>query len=351
MACGYDHVREVFYVGGKYVEDDQGTHTLQGQMYVEHLIPPSATEHRPFPLLFIHGGTRTGIDWLTKPDGNPGWSSFFLERGYEVYIVDVPFRGRSPWHPSNDRMIAFGAEQVQKMFTASERYGIWPQAKLHTQWPGSGLIGDPVFDTFYASTIQMLGDAVQQELASQAACVALLDRIGRPVVLIGHSQGGAIPYLTADIRPSLVKAIVNMEPIGPPFSKATLVKRPGCPYGITHAPITYEPPVTNPDEDLVKNVAQPGSPDLMECVLQARSPQPRTLVNLVNIPVLIVTTQASYHAQYDWGTVEYLRQAGVSTEHLKLEGKGILGNGHMMFLEMNSDMVAAEIETWIAQAV
>ncbi|KAK8073644.1 hypothetical protein PG994_004543 [Apiospora phragmitis] len=354
MACGFDHVREVFYVGGKYIQDDQGTHTLQGQMYVEHLLPKPAIENRPFPLLFIHGGTRTGIgsllafipsydvernlDWLTKPDGNPGWSSFFLARGYEIYIVDVPFRGRIPWHPGNGNMIVFGAEQAQKTFTASERYDIWPQAKLHTQWPGSGVIGDPVFDAFYASTVQMLGDALQQELASQAACAALLDRIGRPVVMIGHSQGGTVPYLTAD-------------PVGPPFSKVTLVKLPGFPYSITHAPITHEPPVTNTDEDLVKTVVQPDSPDSMDCVLQAGSPQPRTLVNLVNIPVLLVTTQASYHAQYDWGTVAYLKQAGVPTEHLKLKDRGILGNGHMMVLEMNSDMVAAEIETWIAQTV
>ena len=197
----------------------------------------------------------------------------------------------------------------------------------------------------------MLGDPVRQELASQVACAALLDRIARPVVIVGYSQGGAIPYLTADVRPRLVTAIVNLEPVGPPFSKATLVKRPGCPYGITHTPITCESPVTNPSEDLMRTVVQPDYPGLMECILQAREPQPRTLVNLVNIPILIVTTQASYHALYDWGTVEYLKQAGVTTEHLKLEDKGILGNGHMMFLEMNSDMVAAEIEAWIAQAI
>ncbi|KAK7973975.1 hypothetical protein PG989_015823 [Apiospora arundinis] len=345
-----NHMREVFYVGGKYVQGDQGTHTLQGQMYVEHLIPESP-ERQPFPLLFIHGGTRTGIDWLTKPDGSPGWSSFFLSRRYEVYLIDVPFRGRSPWYPGNGTMVAFGAEQVQKMLTASELYDIWPQAKLHTQWPGSGVMGDSIFDSFYASASQMLGDVVVQELASQAACAALLDRIGRPVVMIGHSQGGAIPYLTADIRPSLVKAIVNLEPVGPPFSKATIFKRPGTPYGITHAPITYEPPVTNPDDDLVKAIVEPTSPDLMDCVLQAETPQPRTLTNLASTPVLIVTTQASYHAQYDWGIVAYLKQAGVPTKHLKLEDEGILGNGHMMFLEMNSDAVAAKVEDWIAQTI
>lgn len=109
--------------------------------------------------------------------------------------------------------------------------------------------------------------------------------------------------------------------------------------------------MNNPEDDLVKTVVKPDAPDLMDCVLQAKTPQPRKLINLVDIPVLLVTTQASYHAQYDWGTVEFLKQAGVLTEHLKLEDKGILGNGHMMFLEMNSDAVAAEIEKWIVSTI
>lgn len=52
--------REVFYVGGEYVQDDDGNHTFQGQMYVEHLLPNPNKETKPFPMLFIHGGTRTG---------------------------------------------------------------------------------------------------------------------------------------------------------------------------------------------------------------------------------------------------------------------------------------------------
>lgn len=39
---------------------------MQGQMYVEHLKPASSTEPQPFPMIFIHGGTRTGAVSLTK---------------------------------------------------------------------------------------------------------------------------------------------------------------------------------------------------------------------------------------------------------------------------------------------
>ena len=40
------------------------------------------------------------------------------------------------------------ADFLQRNFTAPEKYNIWPQAKLHTQWPGSGVAGDPIFDQF-----------------------------------------------------------------------------------------------------------------------------------------------------------------------------------------------------------
>ena len=28
------------------------------------------------------------------------------------------------------------AEKLQQRFTATSKYNLWPQAKLHTQWPG-----------------------------------------------------------------------------------------------------------------------------------------------------------------------------------------------------------------------
>ncbi|KAI0842710.1 alpha/beta-hydrolase [Hypoxylon sp. FL0890] len=344
------HQREVFYVGGQYVADSKGKYTLQGQMYVERFIPEEVegSTRRSDPIIFIHGSTRSGTDWLTKPDGQPGWASYFLSQGFECYLVDLPFRGRSPWFPGNGTMIAHSAEFIEIMFTACKELGTWPQAKQHTQWPGSGRMGDPVFDQFYASGLQILSDNVAQEKASQAACAALLDRIGKPVILVGHSAGGSIPWLTADIRPHLVKMIIAMEPTGPPFFKVGIKSGSSAPYGVTNAPITYDPPVTNPDEDFVKSVVSAPSPELMDCVIQAKKPMPRQLVNLTDIRVLVVTAPASYHSQYDWGNVLYLRQAGVKdVEHLKLEEKGIFGNGHMMHMEKNSDEVAAEIVRWI----
>ena len=39
----------------------------------------------------------------------------------------------------------------------------WPQAALHTQWPGTGVAGDPAFDQFYASQVASMENVGQLE--------------------------------------------------------------------------------------------------------------------------------------------------------------------------------------------
>lgn len=76
-------------------------------------------------------------NWLTKPDGGRGWASLFLDWGYEIYIVDHTHTGRSPWHPGSEHpQTTFTAEYVEQHFTNTRDYPLWPQAHLHTQWPG-----------------------------------------------------------------------------------------------------------------------------------------------------------------------------------------------------------------------
>lgn len=340
--------REYFYSGGRYVDDGSGTgqHILQGQMYVEKLTP-AASCPQPYPLVFIHGQGQTGTNWLNKPDGSPGWASYFTLRGYTVYILDQTYRGRSAWTPGSGTLSTYSAEIIQQRFTAVQKYKLWPQAVLHSQWPGEGVMGEPYFDAYYASNVQFLASAAEQQLAVQEAGASLLDRIGEPAVLISHSQGGLMPWLIADVRPNLTKAIVSIEPSGPPFREAVFGNNTARPYGLTDVPITYNPPVSSPETDLVRqDIAAPKTTGV-SCTIQADNPAPRHLVNLKNIPVLVLTAEASYHAQYDWCTVKYLQQAGVNVTHLELAEMGIRGNGHLVFLEKNSDEVAGVVEQWM----
>jgi hypothetical protein len=102
--------------------------------------------------------------------------------------------------------------------------------------------------------------------------------------------------------------------------------------GLTDSPLTFLPAVTNPVPDLVKQLIHSNSSLYSDCIIQANSPAPRQLVNLAHVPVLVVTTESSYHAPYDWWTVQFLQQAGVPAQHLKLADIGIHGNGHMVFI-------------------
>jgi pimeloyl-ACP methyl ester carboxylesterase len=292
-------------------------------------------------------------NFLNKPDGGRGWASLFLQQGYELYIIDQTFRGRSAWKPDAGAAepSTFPAEYIQQYFTATQKYALWPQAVNHTRWPGNGTMGDPIFDAFYSSNIQFILNATYQQSTVQEAGAKLLDKIGKPVILMGHSQGGLLPIVIADARPNLTKALILLEPTGPPFHDDIIGNGSARAYGLTDITITYSPPVTNPATDLVKQVHPAASSDLSSCILQANgtgSPAPRQLVNLATKPILMVTTECSFHAVYDYCTAAYLSQAGCNkTEHLELGKVGIHGNGHMMFMETNSDEIQRLLKSWI----
>jgi pimeloyl-ACP methyl ester carboxylesterase len=218
---------------------------------------------------------------------------------------------------------------------------------LHTQWPGLGQVGDKIFDTFYATQVQLQGDRLISERNNAAAYTALIDKIG-PAILITHSQAGAYGWRVGDARPDLVKGIVALEPPGPPFDNAFPFDGRERTWGITDLEIQYEPDV-GANASLLKTQIIPAKDGMhLDCELQQEPAN--QLKNLKHVPVLVVTAEASFHQPYDYCTVEYLRQAGVRTDFLDLGQEGIHGNGHMMFMEKNSAKIAARVEKWIDSA-
>ena len=291
---------------------------------------------------------------MNTPDGREGWASFFLKQGYTVYLTDQAQRGRSAWLPGEGQLSLFSVETYQKQFTAPQNFPSYPQAALHTQWPGSGLAGDPVFDALYASQVPVQNNATLQASYNNASYAALLDKIG-PSIVFAHSQGGPFGWKLADARPQLVKGLVALESECPPFENYASAPfdpsyiRPAAnrnrPFGLTLLPIAYDPPIGD-DASLLsrQNVSAPGA-DQSSCILQAAPA--RRLANLSRVPVLFVTAEASYHAVYDHCTVAFLRQAGVEVEFLELGKVGIHGNGHFMFMELNNLVVAGRVLQWL----
>ncbi|KAL6236040.1 hypothetical protein BDW75DRAFT_124476 [Aspergillus navahoensis] len=339
------HRRTYFYVGGEYVNTTDGW-MMHNQMYVEKLSPANGSTQL-YPIVILHGGAQTGTNFLNKPDGGRGWASWFLSHGYEVYIADRTMTARSPVLPADGYgESVFSAEFISQRFTNVQDYPLWPQAKLHSQWPGTGERGDPIFDAYYASNVQSISDSEAQEVTMKAAGEALLDQIG-PVILITHSQGGLYGWSWADSRPELIKGLIQIEPKGPPFKEVIFSDSFSRPYGLTSIPLTYEPAPTNQSAPLGMKTASSEKPgELLDCIIQAEPA--RQLTNLAKVPILIDTGEASYHATYDYCFVKFLKQAGVSSvQHLELGKWGIHGNAHLQFLEKNSDAIAGVLHEWI----
>ena len=341
--------RGYFYVGGKYV-GEPGKEIMQGQIYVEVLAPKDV--RRPYPLVLIHGAAQTATNWMGTPDGRKGWAEYFVEQGYAVYVIDQPGRGRSPYNDSMGALTRFPASQIEQRFTAHEKHNLWPQAKLHTQWPGDGprkgQQGDPIFDQFYASQVQYIGSNAITQALNRDAGAALLDRIG-PAIVLTHSQSGAIGWPIADARPKLVKAVIAAEPSGPPFANAVFDETPARLWGVTDIPMTYDPPIREAKELAVVRQEKADGPDLERCRMQG---QPvRRLPNLVGIPILIYASESSYHAAYDHCTSKYLEQAGVKNTYVQLANVGIRGNGHMVMIEKNNLDIARFMDDWIRKNV
>ncbi len=341
--------RGYFYVGGKYV-GEPGKQIMQGQIYVEVLAPNEL--RRPYPLVLIHGAAQTATNWMGTPDGRKGWAEYFVEQGYIVYMIDQPMRGRSAPHPSDGPTRMFTAQNEEFQFTAIETEGTWPQAKKHTQWPGDGpgkgKRGDPIFDAFYATQVETVLSNEETQQRNKDAGAALLDRIG-PAIVLTHSQSGAFGWLIADARPRLVKAILAIEPSGPPFENAVIGTGKSRAYGPTDIPLAYDPPVRDASELAIEREAAADGPDLFVCWMQ-KTPA-RQLINLKNIPVMVMAAEASYHQVYDHCTAKYLNQAGVKTEYIRLQDKGIRGNGHMVMIEKNNLDIAHVVDEWVVANV
>jgi len=342
------------FAGGKYSTVD-GRQVMSGQIYAEFQIP--SQQSHPYPIVLVHGGGQTGTNFTGTPDGREGWAQFFLREGYAVYVVDQAGRGRAAYQPE-----LYGpqrqpdVERRQQRFTAPSRYNHWPQAHLHTQWPGTGEPGDPFFDQFYASQVTDIQDFTLQQTVNPEAILALLEQTG-PAIVLTHSQSGTFGWPVADARADRVKALLSIEPNGPPFFDVENLGAPEWfgngpktrPWGLSAAPLAYAPAAASAADLAIVQQDKADGPELARCWMQT-SPA-RQLPNLQKVPHLIVTAEASYHAAYDHCTIKYLEQAGVQATWIKLGDAGIHGNGHMMMIEKNNLEIAAAIAGWLAKAV
>lgn len=318
-------------------------------IYVEYFVPRQL--RRPYPIILVHGGTGQGLDWMSTPDGRPGWVNHLLSEGYAVYVVDRQGQGRNPYwpvlhgefsaRPPNYEDAVLKVANLKKD-TAN------PYGRLHTQWPGTGEIGDKALDQFVSGRGQAVSDPVQAEDVWRSRAAMLLERTG-PAILVTHGDSSGFAWLAADAKPDLVKGIVTLEPDGPGFrtqvtmqgaaAVVTLVQP--LPWGLTRTKITYDPPAAAPGD--LKTVEQNG--------FRLQAEPARKLVNLAKAPIVVVTAEASAANGRDPGVVALLKQAGCDAEQLKLADQGVRGNGPFPMLEKNNREALAPILAWLDRKV
>jgi pimeloyl-ACP methyl ester carboxylesterase len=281
----------IFWVGTERKQMPYGTIHV-GQMFVQYLEP--AQQRYPLPILLVHGGGGQMVHYMGLGGGS-GWAHHFVQAGYNVYMVDRPGHGRSPYHPD-----ALGDVGALVTYDALTRDTKTSAVAPNKQWPGTtGDIGDPLVDQLVTAANSAPRNAQLAQDLWRRHGAELIDRIG-PCVVMTHSAGGPFGWIVANERPALVKAVVSFE-------------------GAT-AP-------------LVGQGGQPGT----------------VLPNLKNMPVMYLLSERG--GRQGGPILDALTQSGARAEVIALKDRSILGNSHFAMFENNRKQVFDVIRGWIEQKV
>lgn len=167
-------------------------------LYAFYQVPQNA---KALPIVMLHGAFQSARSWETTSDGREGFQTLFLRRGFPVYLVDQPRRGRA----GNSSVAASVAPAPNdQLFFDQFRIGKWPNYFDNVQFDRQ----PETLDQFFRSVTPNTGPFDAGVISD--AMSALFAKIG-PAILFTHSQGGGPGWLTAIKSPN-VKAIVAFEP-------------------------------------------------------------------------------------------------------------------------------------------
>ncbi len=291
-----------FFIGGKIIQTETGNDatvkSVQNpgranieQMYVEYQIP--AQPRYRLPIVMLPGGGHHGHVYDTTPDGREGWRTYFLRKGFTVYIVDGVNRGRSGYDITDLNLAKQGTKTVSEI-PAINRYSherAWVQFRIGPSfgkpYPGSQF---PVeaFAQYAAQLVPAWRDDMDTE-RNVTALVALLDHIG-PAILLTWSQSGLFGWQATLKRPEYVKGIVAIEP--------STISPDGVSPGLT----------------------------------------PQNLKTLAGVPILIAC--GDYDPTLAASLRKFASSIGNRASVMVLPEEGQSGNGHVMMVEKNNREIA-----------
>jgi len=166
--------------------------------YVFYQIP---SKPRKYPLVMWHGLGQFSKTWETTPDGREGFQTIFLRRNFSVYLIDQPRRGDAGRSTVSANVEPMPDEQ---QWFGTFRIGIWPD-----YFEGVQFSKDPAaLNQYFRSMTPNIGP-IDFNVNSEAVS-ALFDKIGAGI-LVTHSHSGGMGWLAA-IKNQNIKAIVSYEP-------------------------------------------------------------------------------------------------------------------------------------------
>ena len=294
---------------------ETGLITAPVPVYFETFAPAAATA-RP-TVVMVHGGAHSGACYQRTADGRRGWAYLFAERGYRTVVPD---------------------------------------------WPGTGRSGYIPLDRLDGATVV-------------AGLGALIRGLGAPVTLLTHSMSGCYGWRLLELHGDIVDRLVGVAP-GPPGN----IQKAAPVYAETEREIETEasgqrvridktaPVVPTPDfverkligtsryfpRERIAGYAASLRPIPPNILLerqnvhgrQVRVSEPGKLAGK-RILVITGTDDLDHGREVDGAIVTWLKANGAEAEFYFLGDRGIVGNGHMLMLEENSDAIAGIIMDWL----
>jgi len=293
--------------------------TFQGDhAYVFYQVPPEA---RKFPLVFLHGAAQSKKTWETTTDGREGFQNIFLRKKFPVYLLDQPRRGEAG-KSSVEATIKPTADE-QFWFTQF-RIGNYPDYFPNVQFPKDEASLEQFFRQMTPNTGSFDANVITNAVSG------LFDKIGE-AILVTHSQGGGPGWLTA-IKNDKVKAVVAYEPyssfVFPPGELPAPIKSAGLFGDLKGSEI--------PLADFSKLTKIP----IVIYYGDNIAKEPTNIWNMDH-------WRSGLEMARLWAAI--INKHGGDATVVHLPEKGINGNTHFPFSDLNNIQVADELSKWLKQ--
>ena len=271
------------------------------------------------PLIFLHGYGQSRMGWMTTPDGREGWSDFFLKKGHSVFLIDQPRRGEAG---QTSYAGTISNQTSDQTWYTQFRIGTYINNEFtynnQSQFPR----GADNLDQFFRQMTPDTGmDSQNGDQNINVTLVAnsvaqVIDKVysltGKKSILMTHSQGGMPGWETA-LYTDNIASIIAIEPgMGPTV-----------------------------DSDVYNALVQ--KKFLLLFIMEIIS---ELVTNIHQSQLLQCGTRQSAYT-----FAERYKNEGLTCNVFDLPNEGIYGNDHMMFQDLNSDVIAQHIENWILNNV